>query len=314
MRACVELLLRQSHPTRVTVGVDQKYDCRRLLAEMEDNPAVNAYQVGPPPLGPFVALHVLTHLSQADFVARQDSDDVSLRHRLRTLVATAEATGAGVVGSHEIQLQEVERCVIPVRYPLDVNGALRRWGTGHQALLPTTLARKSAFERVGGFSTQCIFGHDVPFWLAASLQAKIVNVDEFLYVRRRHPRSLMTRPDLGKGSAIRSICNIQRREHFDAVMAGSMRLEELIIAVRHRASPVTFRNLRTGRTRQVALDRRETYDETPVTPSASAATPSYPFVRLDKPTPRREFVPTPRRIEEPSRGGARTGPMPDLRC
>ena len=55
---------------RVTVGVDQKYDCRRLLAEMEDNPAVNAYQVGPPPLGPFVALHVLTHLSQADLLAR----------------------------------------------------------------------------------------------------------------------------------------------------------------------------------------------------------------------------------------------------
>ena len=156
LRACVDSLLQQSHPTRVTLGIDQKYDCRRLLTETAGNPAVSAYQVGPPPLGPFVALHVLGHLSQAEFILRQDLDDISLRRRLETLIATAEATGAGLVGSHEIQLHEVERRVVPVRYPLDVNAALRHVGAEHQALLPTTVIRKAIFRQVGGFSTDRI--------------------------------------------------------------------------------------------------------------------------------------------------------------
>jgi hypothetical protein len=263
LRVCVDSLLRQSQPTRVTIGVDQKYNCRRLLAETADNPAVSAYQVGPPPLGPFVALHVLSHVAQADFVLRQDSDDVSLRHRLRTLIATAEAAGAGVVGSHEIQLHEIERKVVPVRYPLDVSAALRRSGPGHQTLLPTTVARKAVFELVGGFSTHRIFGLDVAFWLTASLYAKIVNVDDFLYLRRRRASSLTQRPDLGNYSAIRTIYRNLRRDDFKAIVAGRMRLEDSSLAVRHRASPVMFRNLRTGQTRQVTLDRRKTYGESP---------------------------------------------------
>ena len=263
LRACVDSLLRQSHPARVTIGVDQKYDCRRLLAETADNPTVRAYQFGPSPLGPFVALHVLSHLSRAEFVLRQDSDDISLRRRLETLIATAEGSGAGLVGSHEIQLHEVARKVVPVRYPLDVNAALHRAGAGHQALLPTTLVRKAVFDQIGGFSTDRIFSLDVAFWLAASLNTKIVNVDEFLYLRRRRASSLTLRADLGNNSAIRSIYRNQRREHFAAITTGRLRLANSCLAVRHRASPVMVRNLRSGQVRRVHLDRQATYDEAP---------------------------------------------------
>jgi hypothetical protein len=259
LRVCVDSLLRQSHQTNVTIGIDQKYDCRRMLADTADRPEVRAYQVGPPPLGPFVALHVLSHLSGADFVARQDSDDVSLDSRLATLIAAAEATGAGMVGSHEIQLHEIERIVVPLRYPLDVSAALRRVGAKHQALLPMMVARKSIVDRVGGFSTDRIFGHDVAFWLTASLSAKIVNVDEFLYLRRRRPLSLTKRHDIGNYSAIRAVHRTLRREHFNAIAAGRLRLEDSRLEVRHRASPVVFRDLRSGRAHQIALDRRETY-------------------------------------------------------
>jgi hypothetical protein len=259
LRVCVDSLLRQSHPTAVTIAIDQKYDCRRMLADMADRPEVRAYQVGPPPLGPFVALHVLSHLSQADFVARQDSDDISLHARLASLIGAAGATGAGMVGSHEIQLHEIDRTVVPLRYPLDVNAALRRIGAAHQALLPMMVTRRSIIDQVGGFSTDRIFGHDVAFWLTASLSAKIANVDEFLYLRRRRPLSLTRRPDIGNHSAIRDIHRGQRREHFNAIAAGRMRFEDSRLEVRHRVSPVTFRDLRSGHTHQVTLDRRETY-------------------------------------------------------
>ncbi len=261
LRACVDSLLGQSHPTRVTIGIDQKYDCRRLLAETADNPAVATFQLGPAPLGPFVALHILSHLSTADFIARQDSDDISLRRRLETLIATAQATGAGMVGSHEIQLHEVERRVVPVRYPLDASAALVQSGAGHQALLPTTLARRAVFEQVGGFSTHRIFGLDTHFWLAASLFTRIVNADEFLYLRRRRASSLTLRPDIGNNSAIRRIHRQHRREDFAAVVAGRLRFENSCLAIRHRVSPVVLRDLRSAPAREVALDRKETYGE-----------------------------------------------------
>ena len=148
-----------------------------------------------------------------------------------------------------------------VRYPLDVNAELGRFGARHQALLPTMLLRRDVVDRVGGFSTDRIFGHDVAFWLSASLQVKIVNVDEFLYLRRRRASSLTMRVDIGNSSAIRSIHRKQRRLHFNEVAAGRLRLQDSALAVRHRVSPVTFRDLRSGRVWQVALDRRETYGD-----------------------------------------------------
>ena len=261
LRVCVQSLQRQSYPNQVTIALDQKYDCRRLLAEISDRGDVNVFQVGPSPLGPFVGLHVLSHLSGADFIARHDSDDVSLRRRVETLLATAQATGAGMVGSHELQLHEIDREVLPVRYPIDVSAELGRVGARHQALLPTMLLRRDVIDRVGGFSTDRIYGHDVAFWLSASLQVKIVNADEFLYLRRRRAGSLTMRADIGNGSAIRHIHRKQRRQHFDEITAGRLRLQDSALAVRHRVSPVTFRDLRSGRAWQVALDRRQTYGD-----------------------------------------------------
>ena len=261
LRACVQSLRRQSYPTQVTIGLDQKYDCRRLLAETLDNPAVNVFQFGPSPLGPFVALHVLSHLSRADYIVRHDSDDISLRRRIETLTAAAETTGAGMVGSHELQLQEIAREVLPVRYPLDVSGELARVGGRHQALLPTMILRRELVDKVGGFSTDRIYGHDVAFWLVASLNARIVNVDDFLYLRRRRASSLTMRADIGNSSPIRSIHRNQRRRQFNEIAAGRLRLQDSVLAIRHRVSPVTIRDLRSGRAWEVALDRRHTYGD-----------------------------------------------------
>jgi hypothetical protein len=143
-------------------------------------------------------------------------------------------------------VNDVTQTVIPVRYPLDINSSLRRYGCSSQALLPLSLTRRDVFDAVGGFSTFRTFGVDTDFWLAASFFTRAINVDEFLYIRRRHARSLTMRPDIGLGSPIREAIRDRRKADFAAVLAGEMAYEDSAIAVRHRAEPVAFRDLATG--------------------------------------------------------------------
>jgi hypothetical protein len=259
LRNCVHSLLQQSYPTKITIGIDQKYECGRFLDDVKGNKFVQTYQIRPNPVGLYVVLHVLGNQSCADFIARQDSDDVSLRRRLSTLIDAANRTGCGIVGSHELQLHEVERQVIPVRYPADVNKALTIAGAGHQALLPMTIVRRDVFGRVGGFSTNRIFSLDVNFWLLASLHTKIINVDEFLYIRRRHSSSLTMRDDIGMFSPVRIKYRIERESHFNSIISGDMKLEDSSLAISHRRDPVYFRNTDSGTVTEIFLDRPETF-------------------------------------------------------
>ncbi len=254
LRVCVDSLRRQSRPASVVVGLDQKYPCPRFLADIDGAPDVRTFQVAPNPVGPYAVMHVLSNRSSADFIVRQDSDDVALARRVERLVSASRATGAGLVGSHEIQLDEVAGRVVPKRYPLDVNDALKRAGPRHQTLLPTTVATRDLFREVSGFSTDRIFGYDVDFWLKASFLTQIANVDEFLYLRRRHPNSLTRRPDIGNESPIRQVIRERRRSDFVEVVAGRLDLAQSSLAIRHRPGFVEFRDMTTGEREQVRMD------------------------------------------------------------
>jgi len=133
--------------------------------------------------------------------------------------------------------------VSAIRYPLDASGGLARIGAGHQLLFPTTLVRRDVFERVGGFSTNRIYSLDVNFWLAASLHARLRNVDEFLYVRRRRAGSLTMRADIGTHSDARMALRAVRTADYLDVRDGRKAIEDSALAIRHRADPVEFRPL-----------------------------------------------------------------------
>jgi hypothetical protein len=95
-----------------------------------------------------------------------------------------------------------------------------------------------------------IFSLDVNFWLAASRVTRFVNVDEFLYVRRRRPDALAMRPDIGVDSKARTDVQRVRTADYAAVRDGLRPLSETTLAIRHRPEPVEFEDLKTG-TRQL---------------------------------------------------------------
>ena len=246
LRLSVDSLRRQTMAADILVAIDQAEAGAGFFAAIADQPRVAAYRLEPDAVGPYVARHVLAMRSRADAVAFQDSDDLALPHRLATLAGAAARHGAGLVGSHELQVHETHRKVYAIRYPLDVNASLHRAGPNHQLLFPTSLVQREVLARTGGFSTFRAFSLDVSFWLSASLTTRIVNVDEFLYVRRRHPTSLTMRPDIGTDSALRREIVARRRADFSAIRAGHLRLADSSLAVRHREPPVRFTDLKTG--------------------------------------------------------------------
>lgn len=195
---------------------------------------VRHYRAEDPPVGPYAIRQFLAMNSSADYLAFQDSDDFSVRSRLAELVTACVDSGADIVGCHELRLDEIEQAVIPVRFPLDVNAALREVA-GHPQLFPTTITRAATFKRIGGLSTIRTFGGDTEYLLRAHFLARIINIDRFLYIRRRRQGSLTTAPETALGSPVRVELGRIWRKDFEDVKSGQLALEQSSLALRHGA-------------------------------------------------------------------------------
>jgi hypothetical protein len=130
-----------------------------------------------------------------------------------------------MVGSHELCLDEMRGVVHPVRYPLDASDALRRC-PNHALLHGTLMARRSAFFESGGLSTHLPIASDTQFLLRAWFTMKMRNVDEFLYIRRRHPTSLTNAPETIYDNPLRRSLNAQWTADFEAIKRGELKLEQ----------------------------------------------------------------------------------------
>lgn len=195
---------------------------------------IRHYRAEDPPVGPYAIRQFLAMNSSAEYLAFQDSDDFSVRSRLAELLTACVDSGADIVGCHELRLDEIEQAVIPVRFPLDVNAALKEVA-GHPQLFPTTVTRAATFKRIGGLSTIRTFGGDTEYLLRAHFLARIINIDRFLYIRRRREGSLTTAPDTALGSPVRVELGRIWRKDFEDVKNGQLALEQSSLALRHGA-------------------------------------------------------------------------------
>jgi hypothetical protein len=125
-------------------------------------------------------------------------------------------SGADLIGSHELHVNEVWRKVMAIRYPLDASAALAA-ADGHTLLLPTSAGRRDAIETAGGFSTNRTFNSDLEFVFRAFFFLKLRNVDEFLYIRRSRAGSLTQAPETGILSPAREAHSAALRKDFERI-------------------------------------------------------------------------------------------------
>jgi hypothetical protein len=227
----------------VRVGLDVE-DGAEYAAFPEEFPDVEFFQFSPAPVGPYVIRQELAERSPEPFLTLQDSDDLSCYDRFTTLGDTLAETGCDIVGSHELCLDEIRSLVQPVRFPLDCSAALALCAN-HALLHATLMTHRRAFFDAGGLSTHLIIANDTQFLLRAYFNCGIRNVDEFLYVRRRHAASLTSAPETVYDNPLRRSLNSEWTRDFDAIKRGELKLEDSSLRRLRRHDPWRSERLKT---------------------------------------------------------------------
>ena len=132
----------------------------------------------------------LLSLARAELVAWMDSDDISMKQRLRLQVGRFDADAALVC------LGGAALCVDPEGWPL----WMERFVTTHDEIVrgqqeggamrfPTTMMRREAALRVGGFREPFRIGEDLDLCMRLSEVGRMANLDDVVLEYRQHPRS-----------------------------------------------------------------------------------------------------------------------------
>jgi hypothetical protein len=242
--ACLDALSRAAGPgdaVRVGLDVDDPSDFARLVAA---HPGVEFFAAEPAPSGPDAVRQALIERSPEGLIAFQDSDDLSCRDRLDILRAEIGRGGIDFVGSHELRVDELRGEVRAIRYPTDASAAMAD-GPGNPLLFPASMITAEAFRQAGGLSSGWPFANDTQFIFRSFFSARVANVDEFLYVRRRHAGSITTSPETGMGTPARSAQGRAWEADFRSVRDGRLPLADSSLAPTR--PPAAIRLHRLGR-------------------------------------------------------------------
>jgi hypothetical protein len=216
----------------VSVCFDEELiDDHRELAE--GFPWAEFYRSEPHSNGPYVSRERLVRSSPTPIVVFQDSDDAPTVSRRRVLLSEMLESGADLIGSHEIHVNQVLQRVVAIRYPLDASAALAAYD-GHTLLLPTSAGRRDAIRTAGGFSTIRKFNSDLEFVYRAFFSLRLRNVDEFLYIRRIRAGSLTQAPETGIFSPAREAHSAALRSDFKRIKRKELSLEDSALKTQHR--------------------------------------------------------------------------------
>jgi glycosyltransferase involved in cell wall biosynthesis len=188
------------------------------------------YANSPGNVGPYCARHYSIINSSKDYIFFQDSDDIPVNTRFAKQIKEMERRNLDMVGSHELRIDQFERQIAIIRYPLDVSEALKH-GSFHPLFHPTALISKDAYIRTGGFSTNLRFGYDSQFLIRSHFYLNSGNIDDFLYLRFKRPNSLTTNPKTKLGSNLRIFLLWRWRTEFKLVKENKLQLQDSSLSV-----------------------------------------------------------------------------------
>ncbi len=197
---CLRGLMAQTRPLDGIVVIDDGSG-HPPITIIEKFPNVTLL-TSPINVGPYRLVQQVIEDTNYDAYLFQDADDWSSCERLEKLLHAAAFSGAELIGTQEFRVYEEDSKLAPVCYPLDVNQALAE-KPGHPLLHPSSLVTRDLVMRLGGFATGLKFGGDTEFLLRAAFVARIINVPDYCYFRRKRSGSLTTSPDTGLDSPVR---------------------------------------------------------------------------------------------------------------
>jgi len=222
----------------VTIGLDvDDIDEYQTISQSFRN--IKFYRVTPTPAGPYVVRQKLIDRSTEAILVFQDSDDISCYDRFVVQYAEMCRTKADLVGCHQLRVDEINRCVVAFRFPLDVTAALSAHNSAsltYQAKEPllhaTAMTTREGFTNAGGFSTDQKIANDTQFMLRAYFTLRMKNVDSFLYIQRRHPKALTVTEETALGTPLRRHLGGMWAADFEAVKSGKTCLDMSSLAPR----------------------------------------------------------------------------------
>jgi glycosyltransferase involved in cell wall biosynthesis len=153
--------------------------------------------------GPYAIVNALLGVTESEYVAFHDADDLAHPDRLTIQIAYLRSHGADACGSWCVLQDEENDAVGFQTYPEDASERFRQRNC-HPILHPTTLFTRRLMEKLGGFDSSRAFGADTEFLFRACLSARIRNVQRFLYRRLVRPDSLTQSHSTGFGNAARA--------------------------------------------------------------------------------------------------------------
>jgi len=221
------------------VGIDQEID-KGIETILSHRPEISVYNFSPNPVGPYVIRNTLIDQGKSALIFFQDSDDLPCADRFQLLSEYMNRSGSALCGSHELRMDYYTKTVQAVRYPLDVTAALK-YGPWHPLLHPASAIERKIFYECNKLSEERKFGNDTKFLLYSYfIINSISNINEFLYIRKRHPNSLTTSPATMIGSEIRRDLLRKWNTDFVLIKSNKLKLEDSSLCYQNASFPFDF--------------------------------------------------------------------------
>lgn len=186
-QAITSILTDQTYIRRLIVIDDGSTDDTKEIISKIDTPT-EIRIIQQDSLGLIQALNRGLQETQAEFVARMDADDVSIKGRLPAQMAFLQKhPNVAAVGTQAAHIDEDGRKLgTRTRYPLDPKEIrCQLFDRGCVVCHPTVLARREALLKCGGYHTAFQHAEDYDLWLRLTDHFEIANLpDVFLFYRR----------------------------------------------------------------------------------------------------------------------------------
>ena len=164
----------------------------------------------------FVAslLEGISHAS-GKYIARMDADDISLPNRFGQQIEYLETHPDVVcVGGHIEHIDHKSRIITQIKYPKLDSEIQSLLIEGHATIChPASMFRASAYQRAGGYRTDCFPAEDLDLWLRLGEVGELANLDSIVIRYRMLESSISGSKRLEQRKAAELACQLawQRR-------------------------------------------------------------------------------------------------------